>query len=570
MGKALGPEGRRSTPQPKTRSMVVTVVVLALAAAACSSGGGGSNTAPNQSPATNGTSPLQASDNPNAPKPGGTPANGGTLRFGIATETDGFNPVANQFALSGHFVASALYDPLVRIGDDRKVQPYLAASVTPDDNATVWTIKAKPDVTFHDGTPFDAEAIKVNIEQRTKSVLTSVALEPIESVSVSDPMTAVVKMRRPWVAFDYTLAAQGGYMISPKALLAADGTINPDAANKPVGTGPFEFVSRTRDNNIVVKKYAKYWQEGKPHLDGIEFKIITDSSSRRQSLQSGDLDAMMSDQPDAVAKFRKEPGYVQVEDLAAEEAFVMVNMGKSPFDNVNARRALAYGTDRQAVIDNVGSGLPPDATQPYVPSEQWYVEDHGYPSYDPTKAKEYVDKYKAETGQPTLSFEFTIRSGGNSDGIAQTLQAQWSQVGIDMKIKTIEQTQLVTTAVFGRYEAILFNNFAYVEPDSNYIFWHSSTAKGIDQMSVNMSQTKDPEIDAALDKARSSTDAKERKEAYATVVRRLNQNLPYIWLYHNLWAVMAKDNVHGLDKAQAAGFARLDSKTWWPDVWMTG
>jgi peptide/nickel transport system substrate-binding protein len=477
--------------------------------------------------------------------------------------------VTNQIALAGHMVASSIYDPLVRIDENRKAVPYLAESVTPNADATEWTIKARPGVMFHDGTPFNGEAIKVNVEQRTKSALSAVSLEPIESVRTTDDLTAVVKMRRPWNGYDYTLAAQGGYMISPKALLNPDGTINPEAANKPVGTGPFQFESRTRDSNVVVKKFPNYWQKGKPHLDGIEFRIINDPSSRVQSLQSGQIDALMTEQPATIERFRTEAGYVQVEDLAAEESFIMLNTATPPFDNINARRALAYGTDRRALVDTVGNGLQPDATQPYIESEEWYVRDHGYPSYDPQKAREALEAYTRETGQPSLTFELTNRTGGSENAIAQTLQQQWAQLGITMQIKTVEQTQLILSAVYGRFQAIAFRNFAYVEPDSNYIFWHSSTAKGVEQLSINMAQIDDGELDAALDRARASTDRAVRKEAYQTVVKRLNTYLPYIWLFHNLWAIAATEKVHGLEHAQRLGFARLDAKVWWGDVWLS-
>jgi ABC-type transport system substrate-binding protein len=548
---------------------LAAVVALTFATsllASCSSSGSGTSNAGGSGNAPD--TVLDQAANKNAPKDAGTPKDGGTLTFGVAAESDGYDPVNSRLALDGMTVASAIYDPLIRFDENRKPVPYLAESVMPNADATVWTIKARPNVTFHDGTPFNGEAIKVNIEQRTKSPLAGVSLEPIESVTTTDSMTAQVKMRRPWNAYDYTLAAQGGLMISPTALLKPDGTTNTDAANNPVGTGPFSFVSRQRDTNMVVKKNPNYWQPGKPHLDGIEFRIITEPTSRTQSLESGQIDAMITEQTNAIKKFRTEPGYVQAEDFAGEESFVMLNMGKAPFDNANARKALAYATDRQALIDGIGDGLPPDANQPYVPSEQWYVNDHGYPDHDPVKAKEAVEQYKKDTGQATLSFELTNRPGGSEDKLAQLLQQQYKQVGIDMQIKTIEQSQLILQAVYGRFEAMSFRNFAYVEPDSNYIFWHSSTAKGLEQISINFSQMKDPELDAALDKARATSDPEQRKQSYATVVKRMDAVMPYIWIYHNLWAIIAKDKVKGLEHAQSIGFSRLDGKTWWGDLWL--
>jgi peptide/nickel transport system substrate-binding protein len=561
----MGRTGARRSSKAKARSgtAIGLAIVLTLAMTACTTSTNPSATGP-----TGTQAPLDVETNPNRPKDDGTPKPGGILRFAVDAETDGFNPVLNNFGQAGNLIASSIYDPLMKITAERKLEPFLAESVTPNGDATVWTIKARPNITFHDGAKFDGEAIRANIATRKTSGLASIALEPIESVSVVDEMTAQVKMKQPWVAWNWTLASQSGYVVSPKALLLPDGTVNPEASSHPVGTGPFMFEERQQDSFLKVRKNPTYWQPGKPYLDGIDFAIIVDPTARAKSLESGTIDAMITERPADVKKFREADGYVQAEDFEGDTSAVMLNEARPPFDNRNARAALAYATDRQGVIDGVGDGLPPDATQPYNPKQSWYVADAPYPSFDLAKAREFVDKYKAETGQAALTFEITGRPGDDQDTLLQVLLAQWKNAGIEATIKTLEQTQFLIDVVYGRYQAAPFRNFSYVDPDSNYIFFHSSSAKGLDTLSINFTQMKEPELDAALDKARASSDPAVRKEAYATVVRKLNDNLGYIWLYHNLWALTATDKVGGLKTVQDEGFGRQDAKPWWPALWM--
>lgn len=539
--------------------LVAPVVAIALSAVACSAST--TATAPPGS-APPGTT-LDKVANPNAPK-AQQPRDGGTLRFAIEADTNGWNPAVANFALPGNLVASSIYDPLMRINDQRVVEPYLAESVTPNADATVWTVKARPGVTFHDGTPFDGSALALNFSTRQKSGLGSIALEPIKEeggVVQIDDMTIEVHMDRSWAAYDYTLAAQGGYMAAPATLLGS--------STDPIGTGPFKWSSYEPDKMIKVVKNPSYWQKGKPHLDGIDFHILGDQDTRAKALQAGDIHAMMTEKPDSVATFRTEPGYVQVEDLASEETFVMLNMGAPPFDNEHARKALAYATDRAAIIDTLTGGLAQDADQPYIDSEYWYVPDAGYVDHDPAKAKTELDEYLKQTGQATLSFELQGSGSPFQTLLTQTLQQQWATLGIEVKINTMEQTSFLQNIIVGKYQAGMFRNFAYVDPDSNYIFWSKTTAKGLGTLSINFTQLKDDELEAGLDQGRASTDRATRKAAYATVVKRINANVPYLWLFHNLWAIAAVDDVGGLDVAQRLGFARQDAKTWWGDLFLT-
>lgn len=542
---------RRSSVATRLLQMLAAITALVVLAAACSSS--------DNSSTTGGTDAV----NQGAPTDEGTPQDGGVLKVGVGADIDGLYPVEARWSLDGNLIGSSIYDTLLSFDEQRNLVPRLALSVTPNDDGTVWTMKLRPDVTFHDGTPFDAAAVKANIDARKAVPISGDSLKAVQEVVVVDSLTAEVQMNTPWFGYDYTLAAQAGYMVAP-SLIGQTG-----AMQKAVGTGPFELDGTWSNGSPVkVKRYDGYWGD-RAHLDGIEFQALIDQSSRMASLESGDVDLIFTQDPTTVKKFRATDGFIQVEDFAAEETFAMLNLGEPPFDNVHARRALAYATDPEAANQAVGGGIQQVADQPYTEDEQYFVEDAGYVTFDTVKAQEEIEAYKADTGASSLSFQLKVPSGGSQKIEAELLQAQWSAVGIEASINETEQSAFLADIFTSNFQASMFRNFAYVNPDSNYIFWHSSFAKQPGGSGgINFGQIRSDKVDTALETARSSTDPAVRQEAYQDVVRGLNEEVAYIWLYHNVWGLAAKDTVKGLPEPQRLGFARQDAKPWWPQIWL--
>ena len=525
---------------------VAFVVVMAMFAAACGSGNDSSSP---DAPAT--SVPDE-----------GTPKAGGTLKVGITADQNGYNAASARWDPVGNLVGSTIYDSLMKFDADRKVQPNLAQSVTSNADGTVWTITMRPNVTFQDGTPADAEAVKLNIETRKADPLAGSALDPVQEVRVTGPLTTEVVMKQPWFGYDATLAAQGGYLVAPA-------TINDTSADaKPIGTGPFAFKSWSKGDSFEVVKNPSYWQADKPYLDGITFTIVPDQTALMAALRAGNVALVMTDAASSIKTLRSSSDLRSIEDVNAETAYVQMNEAAPPFDNIHARRALAYATDQQALIDSVGQGIGLQADSPYTADSQWRVADPKYVTYDTEQATKELQAYTADTGQSKLSFALKLSTGGAFPQVAVALQAQWAAVGIDAQIAQLEQTTFLTDSFLGNYQASIFRNFGYVNPDSNYLFWSSTTAKGIGTGSINFTQTKVPAVDQGLDGARATNDDVQRKAYYDQVQQALNQELPYVWLYHVVWALGARPDVGGLSEPQSLGFGRTDAKPWWTDIWL--
>ena len=490
----------------------------------------------------------------------GPPRAGGRLIFAIEAETGGLNPTADRFAISGHLVASAVFDPLTAVDADGVVQPHLAESVEPNDDYTRWTIRLRSGISFHDGTTLGADLVKANLEAHRQSVLTAAVLRPISSIEVVDDVTVVVGLSQPWVTFPYQLSTQVGYVAAASML------DDPEASANPVGTGPFVFSEWVPDERWVVERNPDYWRDGHPLVDAIEFRVITDPQQRAAALDGGDVDMIHTSREEDVQRFR-DRSFVQVEDDSGEASFVMLNTAAKPFHNPIAREALARAPDQQRLIDVLGAGVLRPTSAPFAPGSPWAPENDGYPAYDLDRAQALVAQYEAETGEQ-LAFTYLGTPTPESLAIQQFVQSMWREAGIEANIVTEPQEDLIVDAVTGQFQATQWRLFGAPDPDGEYTWWHSSNVAPVGEISLNFARLEDAELDAALDLGRTSADTDVRRDAYQTAVRRINANLPYIWLNQTLWAVAGRNLVQGLEHAADGGLATLDSKTFLADVWI--
>src|SRR5215211_8971195 len=325
----------------------------------------------------------------------------GTLYVALDDEPPELDPNLSTAYVDRQVMAS-LYDKLVDINQQGEIVPMLAKSYEVADDDLAYTFHLREGIKFHDGTEFNAEAVKYNLDRyQEEDSVRSTEVEPIESVDVVDEYTVRVTLSEPFAPFLAVLTDRAGIIASPKAIEENNGRISKD----PVGTGPFKFVERVRGDHITVKKNPDYWREGLPKLDKIIYKGITDENVQYQNLQSGELDLIDSIPLVEVSDLQKSGDYQVSIQPGLGYNGIWLNVTRPPFDNEKLRQAVYQLVDRQAVakaaLRHVG-GTP--ANSPFSKQTWAYGKSDEYPPPSVEEAKQLLK----EAGKPD-GFSFTFK-----------------------------------------------------------------------------------------------------------------------------------------------------------------
>jgi peptide/nickel transport system substrate-binding protein len=519
------------------RLAVLALIALLSVAAAC---GGGDDDGEDTTDTTvrAGTNITLAAEGP--------PRAGGTLRYGLGSETDGWDPSANRWAGDGTMVGLAIFDPLAAYAEDGSIAPYLAESFESNDDFTQWTITLRAGITFHNGEPLTSTAVQRTMDGLRTSALTAPALRPITSIETPDELTVVINTSTPWAALPASLAGQAGVVAAPAQL------DDPDGSRNPIGTGPFRFMSWTPDKELIVERNADYWRADEdgtqlPYLDRIEFLPIPDSAQRVNSIETDGLDMTWTADSSAVIKLRDlaRSGQLQIVEQPGqtEVAFILLNLAAPPFDNATARRAVALATDSQAWVDVIGQGVAQRAQTLFRPGTKWHA-DIPIAGYDLAAAQREVEAYEAENGPLAFSIQVVSTPLGRQQG--DFLKAMWEAAGMSVEVKQLEGTTFLLDAVLGDFHSAVWAQFGSPDPDYEQVWWRSTSSAPVGSLSLNFPRHNDAATDAALDEARSTDDFDARKAAYDEVQRRFVENLPYIYLSYVQPVVAATNDVRGI------------------------
>lgn len=482
-----------------------------------------------------------------APPAAPEPQYGGTLVVGLEAETtNGLNPVNAQAAVSGHILFRALYDTLTIEGDDGQIVPNLLESFSSNDDFSEWTLTLPPGISFHDGTPADAAALKRHFEENAKGTLTGIVIGDwgIQEIQIVDDLTVKLVLEGPFAPLPYFLSSHLGYFGAPSMHdLGQEG-----AARNPIGTGPF-MLDEWIDNEVTrMVRNPNYWRtdaEGRslPYLDAIEFRPIPDTDGRFNALRSGDLDATSVNTGLRVDEYNEQfKTFWQDEDYN-ETTYLLLNSSRPPFDNVEFRRALAQCFDVQTFNTVRWDGQVP-ATGPFSPGTPGYLADSGYPTYDPAAGSATI----ARLGITELDLGTTIDPANllNTEMIA----ALWSDCGLDVSITQVDQAELITNAVFGNFTAFLWRQHESYNLGVERVWWHSKFGQGI---ALNFGRINNPAIDAALDEALTTDDPERLRELAEDINRAFADQVHYLWAYHSNWLFATQDHVHGVDNLTLRG-----------------
>jgi peptide/nickel transport system substrate-binding protein len=363
------------------------------------------------------------------------PAYGGTMKIIMLDTLTNLGYPAELRSNVTFYYNQPVLESLGIYDKEGKVIPWLAESWQTDPEKKTITFKLKQGIKFHDGTDFNAEAAKWNIEQYLAAKRPEV--NGIQSVDVIDVNTVRLNL----AAWDSGLLEAVAYyvkMISPAAV-AKNG--KDWAILNPVGTGPFKFVSWEKDVTVKFKKNENYWQKGKPYLDAIEYVFIKDRNTAANVFKTGGADVLTQMDPDVFLELEKSGKYTTWTD---EKVFGTVAIGlmfdsinpNSPFANVKVRQAVVHAIDNEAIVKSVLRGLGEATNQWYKPGLWAHNPDvKGFP-YDPEKAKQLL----AEAGYPN-GFKTKITTDQAREKIMTAVQSYLAKVGIDAQVVTVDSAK---------------------------------------------------------------------------------------------------------------------------------
>ena len=336
---------------------------------------------------------------PSGSSPTSTPgAPSGRLAVVQGADPAGLHPLL-QTGLVEASVYGNIFDPLVALDADGRLQPGLAESWQARDDRS-WTFTLRSGVSFHNGEPFDAESVRFTLEQMLDPAVASpirAQLGQIERVETPDPRTAVIVTERPFAPL---LAELTGLMMVPPAHTSRVGPTG--LANQPVGTGPFRFVERVKDDRIVLEANGEHWR-GPPGVGRLEFRPVPDTAGRLAAVRTGQVDLATNVPPEQVATLERD-GVVVARRPGIQALYVRLNLRKPPLDDLGVRQAIAHAVDLDQVIATVYGGLARRLNGPYPPEVFAYDPDAPLQAYDPERARSLL-RAAGVSKEPTLVFE---------------------------------------------------------------------------------------------------------------------------------------------------------------------
>ncbi|PWK58116.1 ABC transporter substrate-binding protein [Roseicyclus mahoneyensis] len=472
----------------------------------------------------------------------------GVLIVGQVAEPQALDPHAVT-AVNDFRILMNVYDGLVRYAPGTlEVEPALASAWDVSEDGTVYTFSLRDGITFHDGTPFDAEAVVFNFERMlneehpfhdTGPFPLSFFFSSIQSVEAVDPLTVRFTLDGPYAPFLSNLAYPTGLIVSPTAVE----THGADFGRNPSGTGPFRFVEWRSNEAVVIEANPDYW-DGAPALEAVVFRPITDANTRVAEMLSGGIDMMVEVPPVALSEFRSDDFRI-VEQAGPHVWFLILNLREGPFTDQLVRQAANYAINKTALVEEVLEGTAAVAAGPTPPAFAWaYNEDlEPYP-YDPDRARALLAEAGVEN--PAITFYVTEGGSGMLDPVAMgtAIQADLEAVGFDVTIETYEWNTFLGRVNPGLEGEADMAQMAWMTNDPDTLpYLALRTEAWPEQGGFNSGYYSNPAVDALLEEARTATDQDRRAELYREMQVIVQQDAPWVFVANWVQNAVTSDRV---------------------------
>jgi len=468
-----------------------------------------------------------------------SPVNGGTLTIARSQDIISMDKTTT-FDNNSIYVMEQIMEPLFTVSKDgSKVDPWLATGYDISSDKLTYTIHLRKGVKFSNGTPMTAADVKFSIDEDTKTGSDGWGYinSAIDTVTATDDSTVTIKLKYAWAPLiaDLSLFSNG---IIPNNY---GGKTAAEFYQAPVGTGPFIWGSWTKGQSVKVTANKNYWGN-KPHLDAVTWTVVADANTRKLQLQGGQID--IDEFPDwsGFGALKDTPGITATAFPSTRIDYIAFNEQRTPFQDVHVRRAIAYALDREAMVKSVLFGNGSAADSLLSPGTPFYAKNPDAPSLDLAKAKAEL----AQSSQPN-GFSTTILINGgdpNQVSVAQIMQSQLKELGIDLKINSLDATAVRAARNAQDFDMVILGwTMDIPDPDE----WTSFAVDPEGGSHSAYTSYNNPEVIALNKQAQAETDDAKRADLYKQLQAKVADDAFAAYLYYSPYAYAMSDKVSGFE-----------------------
>jgi peptide/nickel transport system substrate-binding protein len=453
----------------------------------------------------------------------------------------GLDPTGGAASSIGEVTLYNVFETLTKINSDGSVTPLLAESWEVSPDLTTYTFKLRKGVKFHNGEPFNAQAVKFSFERAAGEKSTNKDKRTFANVTarVVDDETLVLLTKEIDPDFPFLLGQATAVIVEPKSAETN--------ATRPVGTGPYRLENWVKGSSVTLAKWDGYRNAANVRLKRATFRFIPDPAAQVAAMLAGDVDLFPRVTPRGVAQFKQNTKFQVLVGGSRAKTILAMNNKKKPLDDVRVRRAIAMAIDRKAVIQGAGDGYGVPIGSHYVPGAIGYVDTTGVNPYDPDKARALLKE--AGIASP-LELTITLPPPPYARQGGEVIASELSKVGINAKLQNVEWAQWLSgvygnknydLTIISHVEPFDLGNFA--KPD---YYWNYQN----------------PKFNELYDRIKTTRNAADRAKLLGDAQRLLAQDCVHAFLYQPQWITVANKNLKGLWKDMPIFCNDLSAMSW--------